>query len=54
MNLHKVLATHDEAGTIDRNLVLRPEEMQGDQSCRHPVLEQTARELADAIAKMGI
>jgi glycerate kinase len=59
---HEILATLnsdvdrlEESGNPDVESMLdRVKELESKFAANHPVLEQTARELADALAKMGI
>ena len=45
----------EEAGDTEiESIVNRARQLESRFAANHPVLEQTARELADAIAKMGV
>ncbi len=45
----------EESGSTDvASMLDRVKELESKFAANHPVLEQTARELADALAKMGI
>ncbi|MDX2410557.1 MAG: DUF4404 family protein [Woeseiaceae bacterium] len=53
--LHSDVDRLEESGSVDVELMLdRVKELESKFAANHPVLEQTARELADALAKMGI
>jgi hypothetical protein len=53
--LHRDVEELEEAGGTEiESIVNRARELESRFAANHPVLEQTARELADAIAKMGI
>ena len=54
-NLNDDIEQLEASGNEEINLVLdRVKELESRFAATHPVLERTARELADAIAKMGI
>ena len=44
----------ESGGTDVESMLDRVKELESKFAANHPVLEQTARELADALAKMGI
>ena len=44
----------ESGGTDVESMLDRVKELESRFAANHPVLEQTARELADALAKMGI
>ena len=53
--LHQDVAQLEESDSREFGSVLdRAKALESRFAAKHPVLEQTARELADAIAKMGI
>ncbi len=53
--LHSDVDRLEESGSADVESMLdRVKELESKFAANHPVLEQTARELADALAKMGI
>ena len=53
--LHSDVERLEESGSVDVESMLdRVKELESKFAANHPVLEQTARELADALAKMGI
>ena len=59
---HQILKTlnsdadrlEESGGTDVESMLDRVKELESKFAANHPVLEQTARELADALAKMGI
>ena len=54
-NLNQDVDRLEGAGSTEiESLADRAKALESRFAARHPVLEQTARELADAIAKMGI
>lgn len=54
-DLHRDVDQLEEAGGTEiGSIVNRARELESRFAANHPVLEQTARELADAIAKMGV
>lgn len=54
-NLHSDVDRLEESGSGDVESMLdRVKELESKFAANHPILEQTARELADALAKMGI
>ena len=53
--LHSDVDRLEESGSADVESMLdRVKELESKFAAEHPILEQTARELADALAKMGI
>ena len=53
--LHSDVDRLEASGSVDVESMLdRVKELESKFAANHPVLEQTARELADALAKMGI
>jgi len=54
-NLNSEADRLEESGGTDvESMLNRVKELESKFAANHPVLEQTARELADALAKMGI
>lgn len=53
--LHSDVSRLEESGNVDVESMLdRVKELESKFAANHPILEQAARELADALAKMGI
>jgi len=53
--LHSDVDRLEESGSADVESMLdRVKELESKFAANHPILEQAARELADALAKMGI